>query len=59
MKDNRGKNFRTINAKRAVTVRTLKSTEKSITDGERLKREMESKKAAMLWAHGYEKEPRK
>ena len=53
-----GKHLAELNKKRAITVRTLKQSEKAISDSERLKREAESQKAASLWRKGYDRETR-
>lgn len=53
-----GDRLRALNAKRAVTVRTLKRSEKGTTDTQRLKREAEAKVAAGMWTKGYDAEKR-
>ena len=58
MPDKRSEHLKALNAKRAVTVRTLKQSEKAISDAERLKRETEAKVAASMWTKGYDREPR-
>lgn len=44
--------LRQLNAKRAITPRSLKQSEKSISDAARLKREEEAAKAADMWKRG-------
>lgn len=51
--------LRQLNAKRAITPRALKQSEKSISDAARLKREQEALSAAELWKRGMEAERRK
>lgn len=49
MTDKRGEHLKAINAKRALTVRALKQSEKAISDTARLKQEQEAASAARKW----------
>lgn len=53
-----GGHLKALNAKRAVTVRTLKQSEKAITDSRRIKQDVEAAKAAGMWAKGMDREIR-
>ena len=44
--------------RRKITPRSVDKSEASITDAARLKREEEAKRAASMWAKGYDAEPR-
>lgn len=54
----RGERLKALSAKRAVMVRTLKQSEKAISDSQRMKREQEASRAASLWTKGYDAETR-
>lgn len=51
-----GKHLKGLNRVRSLTPHVCKKSEKSISDGQKLKREMEAKKAASMWLTGMNKE---
>lgn len=51
--------IRQLALKRSATPRSLKQSEKAISDAARLKREQEALKAADMWKQGMEAERRK
>lgn len=51
-----GKHLKAMNARRAITPHVNKKSDKSISDGQKLKREMEAKRAAGMWLSGMNKE---
>jgi len=51
--------LKALNARRLITPRSLKKTEKAVSDTARLKREREAKSAADMWAKGMDAERRK
>lgn len=48
-----GEHLRQLNLRRSLTVKTLKASEKAISDSQRVKQEQEAARAASLWTKGF------
>lgn len=53
-----GEHLRQLNLRRSLTVKTLKQSEKAISDSQRAKDEEQAKRAASMWKKGYDAENR-